>query len=90
MFRKTSRWTSRAMFSTVPGFDSPKASLLSEKAVYVLARAATIELLKSMPKGDSLSRIDDMIAYAVRIGVRDRWSKEGTEAAGRGGIGGGD
>lgn len=34
LFRKTSRWTSRAMFSTVPGLDSPNASLRSWNAEY--------------------------------------------------------
>lgn len=50
------------MFSTVPGFDRPRASLRSEKDVYVSDRAAAIELLKRKPKGDSFSSvIDDMI-----------------------------
>jgi hypothetical protein len=50
------------MFSTVPGFDNPKASLRSEKDVYVSARAAAIELLKRKPNGDSFSDvIDDMM-----------------------------
>jgi hypothetical protein len=51
------------MFSTVPGFDSPKASRRSENDVYVSARAAAIELLKRKLKGDSFSNVsDDMIA----------------------------
>lgn len=51
------------MFSTVPGFDNPKASRRSEKDVYVSARAVAIELLNRKFKGDSLSNMtDDMIA----------------------------
>ena len=64
-FRNTSRWTSLAMFSTVPGFDSPKASRRSENEMYVSARAPAIELLKRKFKGDSFSNVtDDMIAVS--------------------------
>jgi hypothetical protein len=47
------------MFSTVPGFDSPKAALRSEKDVYVSASAATTELLKRNPNGKSFSSSSD-------------------------------
>ena len=51
------------MFSTVPGFDNPKASRRSEKDVYVSPRAAAIELLTRKLKGESFSNVtDDMTA----------------------------
>lgn len=49
------------MFSTVPGFDSPKAALRSEKDVYVSANAAATELLNRNPKGESFSSAGDDI-----------------------------
>jgi hypothetical protein len=50
------------MFSTVPGFGSPKAALRSEKDVYVSARAAATALLYRKPKGESFSSaIDDIL-----------------------------
>jgi hypothetical protein len=53
------------MFSTVPGFDSPKAALRSEKDVYVSANAAATELLNRNPKGESFSSAgDDMLLEA--------------------------
>ena len=53
------------MFSTVPGFDSPKAALRSEKDVYVSANAAATELLNRNPKGESFSSVgDDMLLEA--------------------------
>jgi hypothetical protein len=56
------------MFSTVPGFDSPKAALRSEKDVYVSARARVTELLNRNPKGESFpSVIDDM--FMTRLPV---------------------
>ena len=56
------------MFSTVPGFDSPRAALLSEKDMYVSAKAAATELLKRKPKGNSFSSVtDDMIVMFESI-----------------------
>ena len=42
--RNTSFWTSLAMFSTVPGFESPSAALRSEKLVNTSRKAFTTEL----------------------------------------------
>lgn len=55
--RKTSFWTSRAMLSTVPGFDSPNASRRLEKDKYV-SRSDVITALflrKPAPLGASFS-----------------------------------
>ncbi len=41
--RNTSFWTSLAIFSTVPGFDSPRAALRSEKEEYMSRKTFTRE-----------------------------------------------
>ena len=42
--RNTSFWTSRAIFSTVPGFERPSEALRSEKEVYALRSTFVKEL----------------------------------------------
>ena len=51
------------MFSTVPGFDRPNAARLSEKDVYVSARADVRALFEKKPKGFSFSSAieEDMV-----------------------------
>ncbi len=67
------------MFSTVPGLDSPKAALRSERDVYVSARATVTALLYRNPKGESFSSaIVDMIDI-VKVVAKKRL--EGTEEA---------
>lgn len=43
------------MFSTVPGFASPKAARFSANDVYVSAKATERALLVKKPKGESFS-----------------------------------
>lgn len=43
------------MFSTVPGFDNPKAALRSENEMYESARPTEMGLLYRKPKGESFS-----------------------------------
>jgi hypothetical protein len=60
------------MFSTVPGFDSPRAALRSEKDVYVSANAAATELLNRNPMGESFSSsIDDIFMAEVGAAVKN-------------------
>ena len=46
LVRRTSRWTSFAMLSTVPGFDSPSALLRSWKDLYVSRKVSTMLLVR--------------------------------------------
>jgi hypothetical protein len=61
------------MFSTVPGFDSPRAALRSEKDVYVSANAAATELLNRNPKGESFSSSSDDIFMAEVCAAVKNW-----------------
>ena len=81
LVRNTSFWTSRAMFSTVPGFDSPKAALRSEKEEYISRKTFTRELSCSIA-GKAVSIFASAIsprdlAYglwqALRLGGADDW-----------------
>ncbi len=77
------------MFSTVPGFDNPRAALRSEKEVYVSAKATVIALLYRKPKGVSFSKdIDISIGLEQAINGARRSSSggetiKGYEAGGR-------
>jgi len=78
------------MFSTVPGFGSPNASLRWEKDVYVSAKAATIELLKRNARGDSFSSaIDDMMMWQL-LSWKMRQVRAEEAGGGNGGVRGGD
>lgn len=86
MFRNTSLCTSRAILATVPGFDSPKASLRSEKDLYVSARTAVTALFSRKPKGASFSSSKDDIAPR-QMGLRVAGWRDGSgrdTAGGRG------
>lgn len=52
---RTSFWTSREIFSTVPGFDSPKASLRSEKTWYESLNVDTRGLSPIKDNGEAFS-----------------------------------
>jgi hypothetical protein len=65
------------MFSTVPGFDSPKAALRSEKDVYVSASAATAELLNRNPKGESFASAGDDMFLVELLAAGRNWRNGG-------------
>lgn len=57
---KTSLVTSLLIFSTVPGFDKPNASLFAAKDVYLSTRDVATALWNRKPKGE-LSSVEAIV-----------------------------
>lgn len=78
LLRKTSRWTSFAMPSMVPGFDSPNASLRSWKPMYVLAIRWTTAFSEKKLRGSlsfsvNVAMMRDGVNGDEESGRRDGW-----------------
>lgn len=75
LLRNTSRWTSFAIPSMVPGFDNPNASLRSWNPIYVLANRWTTAF--------SVKKLRGSLSFSENVAMVGEGSRGGEEEKGR-------